>query len=144
MEKNNKKTSPKKFTDTSLAIILSGLLIAFSILVTTDGFQTVGSYLVGSSENVTVITQEYFDSCVENSYGDDCYVIHKFGHSDNIGTTLVPVSSGEIYRTPKTLTSLEIVSDNTEDNSTGLGARKIEIQGFIINTFVFLDSGVLL
>lgn len=57
-------------------------------------------------------------------------LIKKFGASDAIGTTLVPVAAGNVYQTPSTLTSLEIVSDdNTNDIAGGDGARTVRIWG---------------
>lgn len=57
-------------------------------------------------------------------------IVNKFGASDNVTTSWTIIATGEIYPTPTTAQSLEIVSDdNTNDISSGTGARKVEIQG---------------
>jgi len=56
-------------------------------------------------------------------------IVHKFGENDNVGTTLVPVTSDGIYQTPTTLISLEIISSSTNDAAAGSGARTVTIYG---------------
>lgn len=56
-------------------------------------------------------------------------IIHKFGHSDAVSTTIVPVASGNIYPTPTTAETLEIVSNNIADNQAGIGARSVVVEG---------------
>jgi hypothetical protein len=56
-------------------------------------------------------------------------VIHKFGHNDAVGTTIVPVSASGVYQTPTTAQSLELISTATTDNQAGIGARTVSIEG---------------
>lgn len=57
-------------------------------------------------------------------------VVSKFGAAKAIGTSITPVTTAKVYRTPTTLTSLEIVSDdNTNDVAAGAGARKVRVYG---------------
>jgi len=56
-------------------------------------------------------------------------VVHKFGRNDAVGTSIQPVALGGNYRTPSTLTSLEVVSDSANDTAAGSGARKVKVQG---------------
>lgn len=57
---------------------------------------------------------------------------HKFGANLSVGTTLVPVCYGGIYRTPTSTVTLEAISDDANDTAAGTGAREI--------TLVYLDS----
>ena len=60
---------------------------------------------------------------------DNFTVVHKFGRSDSIGTTLVPITLSEVYRTPTNATALEVVSSSANDTAAGSGAREILIEG---------------
>ena len=60
-------------------------------------------------------------------------IVNKFGHSDAISTTLVPICSGNVYQTPTTAQSLELVSTASTDNQAGVGARTLTIQGLDAN-----------
>lgn len=60
----------------------------------------------------------------------------KFGHSDNITTSLAPVCEGEVYRTPTALTSLEMVSDNANDTASGSGGQQVYVEGIGANWLV--------
>jgi len=85
-------------------------------------------------EATGVVTMEnLWDSCIHNSYGDSCYVVRKFGESDNIGTDVVPVTNGEVYQTPMTLTTLDIVSDDADDTYGGSGAWSVKVTGISTN-----------
>jgi hypothetical protein len=57
-------------------------------------------------------------------------VVHKFG-AGNVGTSFVPVSRGNIYRTPQpaAATALRVKAGNANDTAAGTGARKITLQG---------------
>jgi hypothetical protein len=62
----------------------------------------------------------------------DTRVVHKFGHSDNIGTSYVPIANGEIYRTPQVsgATALRIkAGGDANDTAAGTGAREIMVEG---------------
>ena len=113
-------------------IILSGCSSAVyvddGVIRTPEGDPIVGEH-TGS-----VIIENYFSSCVHNSFGDDCFVVRKFGESNAITTGIVvPVANGEVYQTPQTITQLQIVSDNINDNIIGTGARTIKITGLSTN-----------
>lgn len=58
-------------------------------------------------------------------------VVHKFGRNDAIGTVFTPVALGGVYRTPQAVnaTKLRVKAGNAADTATGIGARKINIQG---------------
>ena len=56
-------------------------------------------------------------------------LVHKFGASASIGTTLLPVALANTYQTPTTATSLEFVSDSANDTANGTGARQITVIG---------------
>ena len=56
-------------------------------------------------------------------------VIHKFGASTSLTTAFSPVAHGSVYRTPTVGSTLEIVSDSTNDAAGGTGANTVLIQG---------------
>ena len=63
---------------------------------------------------------------------DNASIIHKFGQSDAVGTTFVPVSRGNIYQTPQaaSATTLRIkAGGDAGDTTDGAGARAIMLQG---------------
>jgi len=60
-------------------------------------------------------------------------LVRKFGASTNITSTLSPVAIGEVYQTPTTAASLELVSDDAADTAAGAGAQTVEIQGLDAN-----------
>jgi len=64
---------------------------------------------------------------------DGYTVIHKFGHSDSISTTLVAICTGNVYQVPTSAQSLELVSTNAADNQAGIGARTVTIIGLDAN-----------
>jgi len=55
--------------------------------------------------------------------------LNKFGRNPSVGTTIVPITTAGVYQTPTALTSLEIVSSDTNDTVAGTGARTIFVQG---------------
>ena len=59
-------------------------------------------------------------------------LVHKFGSSDNIGTALTVVCTGEVYPTPTSAVSLEFVGDAT-DALNQAGMHEITIQGLDAN-----------
>lgn len=65
--------------------------------------------------------------------------IHKFGGISDLPQALTPVTDTGFYRMPTTLTSLEIVSDNTDDSSAGAGAQKVTVTGIGTNWRVTED-----
>lgn len=56
-------------------------------------------------------------------------IVHKFGSISGVTTTLTPITTSGTYPTPTTLTSLELLSDNTNDALAGTGARTVEVIG---------------
>ena len=56
-------------------------------------------------------------------------IVNKFGFNGAVGSTLEPVADGAVYQTPTTAQSIEIVSDSTDDDAAGTGARTVAIQG---------------
>lgn len=70
--------------------------------------------------------------------------IHKFGRNSSVGSSFVPICESGFFRTPTTNTSLEVVSDNANDTSTGTGARSITYQGVAISgsDLVFVTNTV--
>lgn len=60
-------------------------------------------------------------------------VVEKFCHSDAIGTSWTPVSGAEIYQTPTSAVSLEIVSSSSDDALNGSGAHEITVEGLDAN-----------
>lgn len=58
--------------------------------------------------------------------------VHKFGENDAVGTSLVPVAQGGVYRTPTTPVTLAAISTDADDTLLGSGAQQI--------TLTYLDS----
>ena len=58
-------------------------------------------------------------------------IIHKFGQSDAIGTSFVPVARGSIYHTVQvgSATTLRVKAGNTNDTAAGSGAQKVMLEG---------------
>jgi len=61
-------------------------------------------------------------------------LIHKFGRNTAVGTTMVPISLGGIYRTPQVAaaTTLRVKAGNVNDDASGTGAREVSLE--FINT----------
>ncbi len=61
-------------------------------------------------------------------------IIHKFGHSDNITQNAWSIiAEGEVYQTPTSAISLELVSGDAADNQAGVGARSLIVEGLDAN-----------
>lgn len=60
-------------------------------------------------------------------------LVNKFGFDGAVTSTLNPVADAQVYQTPTTAQSLEIVSSDANDTSAGTGARTVEIQGLDAN-----------
>lgn len=58
--------------------------------------------------------------------------VHKFGENDAVGTTLVPIAQGSVYRTPTSPVTLAAISTDADDTIAGTGAQQI--------TLTYLDS----
>lgn len=121
-----------------LNIILLMLLFLFtgcSDVYVNDGVprNEAGGTLINDHTN-SIKIEDYFNTCThEFSYGDDCYVVKKFGESSSITTVLTPVTNGNVYQTPSTLTTLDIVSTSAADTYGGAGAWAVEVQGLSTN-----------
>ncbi len=95
-------------------------------------FRWTGTTWIKTHISGANITSEFY---LELSKGNIAghTLLHKFGHSDAISTTMVPVTSGNVYQTPTTAQSLELVSTAVADNQAGIGARSITIIGLNAN-----------
>jgi len=64
---------------------------------------------------------------------DGAVATRKFGAALSVGTSLVPIATSQVYRTPVAAAALEVVSDSTNDNGTtsplGSGALSVEVIG---------------
>lgn len=98
-------------------ILISLVMVVFAGC--TPGTITIEDY---------ILNQDFLNEIALGNI-DGAYVVHKFGASDSVGTTIAPVSIGGFYRTPTTATTLEVLSDNANDNSGGTGARVVRIFG---------------
>lgn len=56
-------------------------------------------------------------------------IINKFGRNGAVGITLAHISISGQYQTPQTPQLLEILSTDATDNNTGVGGRKVTIEG---------------
>lgn len=56
-------------------------------------------------------------------------IVHQFGKNTAVGSTLAPVCNGGNYQTPTSSASLEILSDQLQDQPGGNGAHKVTVQG---------------
>lgn len=59
-------------------------------------------------------------------------LVNKFGTNNNIGSTMVPITLGGVYRTPQVggATALRIkAGGNANDTAAGTGAREVTLQG---------------
>ena len=56
-------------------------------------------------------------------------IVHQFGQNTAVSSTLAPICNGGNYQTPTVASSLEILSDQVQDQSGGNGAHKVTIQG---------------
>ncbi|MCK5607362.1 hypothetical protein KAR91_36095 [Candidatus Pacearchaeota archaeon] len=68
---------------------------------------------------------------IADGHLENMSVVHKFGRNTAVGTTLVPVTVGGIFRTPQvgSATQLRVKAGNAGDTIAGAGAREIQIQG---------------
>lgn len=55
-------------------------------------------------------------------------VVHKFGRNSDVGTSLEPITSSGVFRTPTTTATVEAISDDANDTATGTGAQVITIE----------------
>lgn len=85
----------------------------------------------GSGTAIDPYVSIHGDYWLECSKGNikGCSVIHKMGHSDTIGTSVAPITSGNIYQTPTVLTSLEVVSSDANDTTAGSGGQTVIFEG---------------
>ena len=55
--------------------------------------------------------------------------VNKFGANHGVSTSLVPITKGGAMQLATILTSLEIISDDTEDAAGGTGALTVTVEG---------------
>lgn len=62
---------------------------------------------------------------------EDFSIVHKFGKNDAVGTSVVPLCLGGIYRMPQVAnaTALRVKAGNSNDTAAGSGAREITLTG---------------
>jgi len=60
-------------------------------------------------------------------------IINKFGFDSAVTSTLQSIADAQVYQTPTTAVSLEILSSDANDAAAGTGARTVEIQGLDAN-----------
>jgi len=57
-------------------------------------------------------------------------IVHKFGSINDVGSALTAIATAKTYKTPTSVTALEMVSDdNTNDTSSGSGAQQVTVYG---------------
>ena len=121
------------------------LLISLSLLLF-GGCADNGAYIINETIPTTITTSqgEPIINNITNAIPtesillkigvgeiDGYSVVHKFG-SGELTTTFSVISQTGNYQTPSTPQSLEFVSNNVQDTSTGTGAREITFD--IINS----------
>lgn len=60
-------------------------------------------------------------------------LVHKFGHSDSIGTNLSPIADAGVYPTPSAAVSLEFISSDAADALDDIGMHELTIIGLDAN-----------
>jgi len=127
----NNNNSKKKFEkkNNSLAILLSGIIIAMSLLVSSGGIDTTASYLVGASNNATVIVEidnetvpnvnvlNDFELDIAQGRFSNIASNFKFGRNTDIGVNEEVIwDLGGDYTFLNTAERLNISSNNILDN----------------------------
>lgn len=56
-------------------------------------------------------------------------VLHQFGASRNVTSTLAPITLSGVYQTPTTAQALEVVSSDANDTAAGSGAQEVTVVG---------------
>jgi len=93
------------------------------------GLDTLSGTVLGTKKGLDVSSADHLLAVAAGNVSGQI-LVNKFGANGAVGTTWESITSDGIYRTPTALTSLEIVSDdNTNDISSGTGARKVTIIG---------------
>ena len=100
-------------------LILISIFVIFFAGCSQSGSISIDNY---------ILTQDFLNEVALGNV-DGAYVVHKFGANDGVGTTITPISIGGFYRTPTSATSLEVLSNNANDDIAGIGARTLRIIG---------------
>jgi len=109
--------------------IVIGLLCAIFLVVVGGLFfvqPVIQADIVETNVTSSVSSNFYFD--VVSGKLDGYKIVHKFG-ATTLDTSIHPMTFSQHYRTPLTAVSLEVLSDDADDNIAGLGARKLVIVG---------------
>lgn len=60
-------------------------------------------------------------------------IVEVSGYASAVAAGIVPICTGKVYNTPTAPVALEFVSDSTDDDVAGTGARVIEYNGIDLN-----------
>ena len=105
------------------------LLGAILVLIMASLFfvkPVVQGEVVQSNVTETVASNFYLDVAKGNIEGHK--LVHKFG-ATLLDTDIHPMTFSTHYRTPLSAVSLEVLSNDADDNGAGNGARKVVIVG---------------
>lgn len=155
MKDNKNNDIPKKKDNVSLAIILAGIIISISLLVSVSIFRIDGSYIVGSSPNASVnniicdpnnLTQCAYVNGGVSTNSDSFYTrvglgkipgfenVIVAGYNDDVTSSEETVwNVGGLYVFPENASILTISSTSASDTVGGIGARVILIGGLDAN-----------
>lgn len=77
------------------------------------------------------MSREYYLETTAGNESANAEIIYKFGRNVSVGTSLVPISIGGIYRTPQvgSATLVRVKAGDVDDDSDGTGAQAIFIEG---------------
>lgn len=81
---------------------------------------------------MTTFNREFYAEVAKGNIPNHS-LVHKFGASASVGTTLSPVALANTYQTPTSATALEFVSSDANDTSAGTGAREVTVVGLDTN-----------
>lgn len=75
------------------------------------------------------VGNDFFLEVAEGGEIPQYALVHKFGASASVGTTLSPIALSNVYQTPTTPQNLEFISSSTDDEAAGSGARQVTVIG---------------
>jgi hypothetical protein len=81
------------------------------------------TYAVATSE------RKSFDLEVAEGHITGYSLVHKFGASAVVGTSLAPIALANTYNTPTAAANLEFLSSDANDTAAGSGARQVTVVG---------------
>lgn len=117
---------------------LKKLLLVFFLLIVSFSYSQVKMHLGDGHQITTDFLIE-----VEKGRVDGHSIINKFGRNGAVTTDLSHISIGADYRTPINAQTIEVYSTNANDNSSGIGAQKVEIQGLGPNWQIQIDTVIM-